>query len=38
MIYRYLKKRVIYFNKSDLVEKKILKEKLATFSIKIKEI
>ena len=31
------KKEVIYFNKSDLVEKKVLKEKLDLFSIKIKK-
>ena len=31
------KKEFIYFNKSDLVEKKILKEKLANFSSKIKK-
>ncbi len=31
------KKEIIYFNKSDLVEKKILEEKLANFSIKIKK-
>ena len=31
------KKEIIYFNKSDLVEKKILREKLALFSSKIKK-
>ena len=31
------KKEIIYFNKSDLVEKKILKEKLDNFSSKIKK-
>jgi len=33
----YKKKEIIYFNKSDLVEKKILKEKLDIFSSKIKK-
>ena len=31
------KKEIIYFNKSDLVEKKILKQKLDFFSKKIKK-
>ena len=31
------KKEFVYFNKSDLVEKKILKEKLANFSSKVKK-
>ena len=31
------KKEVIYFNKADLIEKKVLKEKLDLFSIKIKK-
>ena len=34
----YKKKEIIYFNKSDLIEKKTLKEKLDNFSRKIKKI
>ena len=36
MIYLYLIKKEIIFNKSDLVEKKELKKKLLTFKDKIK--
>ena len=38
MIYLYPKKKeIIYFNKSDLVEKSVLKEKLDLFSNKVKK-
>ena len=38
MIYYYQKKKeIIYFNKSDLIEKNVLKEKLDNFSSKIKK-
>ena len=37
MIYHYQKKKeIIFFNKSDLVEKKELKEKISIFRSKIK--